>query len=340
MRHQHHPGARLQSGLTPPTFDDVRAAERRLDRVAIRTPVLRSDLLDQRVGGRVVLKAESLQRTGSFKIRGAYNRLARIGGDDAPGGMVAFSSGNHAQGVALAAALLGHRAAIVMPADAPAPKLANTLRLGAEVVSYDRWTEDREAIATELARQRRAVLVPSYDDADVIAGQGTVGVELIEDAGRLGLSLDELYVPASGGGLLAGVGLAVEALSPGTALFAVEPDGHDDHRRSLAAGERLANGASQPSICDALLAATPGKLTFALNQTLASGGCVATDAEVLVAMRFAFETLKLVLEPGGAVALAALLAGRIDARDKIVGLVLSGGNVEPALFARAIAPPA
>ncbi len=321
-----------------PDFDDVRRAAERLRGVAVRTPLLRSDALDARVGGRVLLKAETLQRTGSFKIRGAFNRLKQLAeAGRAGGGVVAFSSGNHAQGVASAAGLLGMAAAIVMPSDAPPTKIANTRRLGGEIILYDRWTEDREAIAASLAAERGATLVPAFDDPGVIAGQGTVGLEMAEDARTLELTLDAVCVPEGGGGLAAGIGLALTGESPATKLYTAEPALFDDHARSLAAGERVGNDPGGRSICDALLAPMPGRLTFALNRDKLAGGLAATDREVLAAMAFAFETLKLVVEPGGAVALAALLAGRIDARGRVTGIVLSGGNVEPDMFARAFA---
>ena len=318
-----------------PDFDDVARAAERLDSVAVRTPLLRSDLLDELTGGRILLKPEVLQRTGSFKIRGAYNRLKQLveaGQDKA--GVVAFSSGNHAQGVAAAARLLGMKAAIVMPADAPALKIENTRRLGGEVILYDRWTEDREAICRRVAAERGATVVPSYDDAGVIAGQGTVGLELQADAKALGLIPDAVYVPASGGGLAAGIGLA---LDPATLLYTAEPAAFDDHVRSLAAGDRTGNDPAARSICDALLAPMPGRITFALNRARLAGGVTATDAQVMRAMAFGYEVLKLVIEPGGAVALAALLAGRIDAKGRTIGIVLSGGNVAPDLFARCLA---
>jgi threonine dehydratase len=314
-----------------PVFDDVLRAAERLRGVAVHTPLLRSDRLDELTGGRVLLKPETLQRTGSFKIRGAYNRLKQLveTGQDR-GGVVAFSSGNHAQGVAVAAGLLGMKAAIVMPSDAPALKIENTRRLGGEVILYDRWTEDREAICARVAAERGATAVPSFDDAGVIAGQGTVGLEIAADARALGLVLDAVYVPASGGGLAAGIGLA---LDPATELYTVEPAALDDHARSLVMGERISNDPAARSICDALLAPMPGRMTFALNRNRLAGGITASDDEVLRAMAFGFEVLKLVIEPGGAVALAALLAGRIDARGRTVGIVLSGGNVSAETFA-------
>jgi threonine dehydratase len=314
-----------------PVSDDVLRAAERLRGVAVHTPLLRSDRLDELTGGRILLKPEMLQRTGSFKIRGAYNRLKQLveTGQDR-GGVVAFSSGNHAQGVAAAARLLGMKAAIVMPSDAPVLKIENTRRLGGEVILYDRWTEDREAICARVAAERGATVVPSFDDAGVIAGQGTVGLEIAADTRALGLALDAVYVPASGGGLAAGIGLA---LDPTTELYTVEPAALDDHARSLAAGERVANDPAARSICDALLASMPGRMTFTLNRNRLAGGLTASDDEVLQAMAFGFEVLKLVIEPGGAVALAALLAGRIDARGRTIGIVLSGGNVSPEIFA-------
>jgi threonine dehydratase len=314
-----------------PVFDDVLRAAERLRGVAVHTPLLRSDRLDELMGGRILLKPETLQRTGSFKIRGAYNRLKQLveTGQDR-GGVVAFSSGNHAQGVAAAAGLLGMKAAIVMPNDAPALKIENTRRLGGEIILYDRWTEDREAICARIAGERGATVVPSFDDAGVIAGQGTVGLEIAADARALGLALDAVYVPASGGGLAAGIGLA---LDPATELYTAEPASFDDHARSLATGQRTGNDPAARSICDALLASMPGRMTFALNRNRLAGGLTASDDEVLQAMAFGFEVLKLVIEPGGAVALAALLAGRIDARGRTVGIVLSGGNVSPDTFA-------
>jgi threonine dehydratase len=318
-----------------PTFDDIVRAARRLQDVAYRTPLLRADALDERVGGRVLVKAECLQRTGSFKIRGAFNRVSELkeaGSADA--GVVAFSSGNHAQGVAAAARLVGIPALIVMPGDAPRLKIDNTRRLGAEIQFYDRWTEDREAIAAQVARDRGAMLVPAYDDPGVIAGQGTVGLELAAQARELGMNLDAVLVPAGGGGLMAGTALALATESPGTQIYSAEPEGFDDHARSLAAGARVTNAPEARSICDALMAPKPGRITFAINQELLTGGVVATDGDVIVAMEFAFRELKLVLEPGGAIALAALLAGRIDAKGRTIGLVLSGSNIDRESFSR------
>ena len=324
--------------MTPPVFADIEDAARRLQGHAVETPLLRSDALDAACGARVWVKAESLQRTGSFKFRGAYNRLSRLDAAERRAGVVAFSSGNHAQGVAEAARLVGCPAMIVMPSDAPRIKVDATRGYGAEVVFYDRFTESREAISAALAVERGAVLVPSFDDPHIMAGQGTVGLEAARQLGDAGAIADIAYVCVSGGGLVAGIALALEALSPGTAVWSVEPAGFDDHARSLAAGRRLHNAPGARSICDALLSPQPGELTWAVNRRLLRGGAVVTDAEALSAMAFAFRHLKLVLEPGGAVALAAALQRRPEAQGRTVLVVASGGNVDPELFARALAP--
>jgi len=315
-----------------PVFDDVRQAAARIGGHAQRTPLIFNTPLDPKIGGRVLLKLETLQHTGSFKFRGAYNRLCRLDPAERAAGVVAFSSGNHAQGVAAAARLLGIPATIVMPTDAPAVKMRNTIALGAEVVEYDRLRESREEIAAELAGQRGAVLVPSFDDPDIIAGQGTVGLEIAEQAAEAGVEIDDVIVCTSGGGLVAGVGLAIRAMSPSTRIWSAEPEAHDDHRRSLAAGHRVPNPPGTRSICDALLAPAPGELTFAINRRQLAGGAVASDDEVRAAIAYAARTLKLVVEPGGAVALAAVLAGRFDARNRSVAVVLSGGNIDDALL--------
>ncbi len=320
-----------------PTAADVDAAAQRLAGVALRTPLITSPVLDGLTGGRVFLKAETLQRTGSFKFRGAYNKLSSIPAERRAGGVVAYSSGNHAQGVAAAAKLLDMPAVIVMPRDAPRPKRERTAALGAEVVLYDREREDREAIARELAGRRNAVLVPPYDDPFVIAGQGTAGREIVEDLAARGLAPDIVMVTASGGGLTAGIALAVKARCPAARLFTAEPQGFDDHARSFRSGHREANASITGSICDALLARTPGKITFEINRSLVGEGVAASDEEVAAAVAFAFRELKLVVEPGGAVGLAALLAGRIDVRGKVAAVVLSGGNVDPELFHRLVA---
>jgi threonine dehydratase len=324
-----------------PTAADVEAAARRIAGMAVETPLLESPALNERVGGRVFLKPESLQRTGSFKFRGAYNKLKRLGeqggGKGGPGGgVVAFSSGNHAQGVAAAAQLMGVKAAIVMPSDAPAIKLANTRGYGADVVLYDRAREDREAIAQALAEKRGAAIVRPFDDPDIIAGQGTVGLEIRRQAKARGLDLDAALIPAGGGGLISGSSLALKAGWPALPVYACEPAGYDDTGRSLAVHRRLPADTSAASLCDGLLSPMPGKLTFALNDRLLAGGFAVTDDEVLSAMAFAFRALKLVIEPSGAVCLAALLTGKFDGRGRNTALVISGGNVDPAVFSRAL----
>lgn len=319
-----------------PTFADIEAAARTLAPVAVRTRVLSSPALDARTGARVFLKPEVLQRTGSFKFRGAFNKLSSIPQDRRAAGVVAFSSGNHAQGVAAAAQLLNMPATIVMPSDAPASKRERTKGYGAEVVLYDRDTEDREQIARAIADKRGAVLVPPFDDLKVIAGQGTVGLEIVEGLVHLGVTPDLVSAPASGGGLMAGIALAIKHGFPQATLLTAEPEGFDDHARSLNSGRRQPHHAEGRTICDALMASIPGELTFAINQRLVAGGVTASDAEVAEAVAFAFRELKLVVEPGGAVALAALLAGRMEARGKTVVIVLSGGNVDADLYARLI----
>jgi threonine dehydratase len=329
------------STITPgsplPTAADVDAAARRLDGVALHTPLITSPVLDALTGGRVFLKAETLQRTGSFKFRGAYNKLSSLPAERRTGGVVAFSSGNHAQGVAAAAKLLSMPAIIVMPRDAPRAKRERTAALGAEVVLYDREREDREAIARDLAERRGAVLVPPYDDAFVIAGQGTAGREIIDDLAALGLSPDVVVVCASGGGLAAGVALAIKARCPQARVYTAEPQGFDDHARSFRSGRREANDVITGSICDALLSRMPGQITFEINRALVGEGLAASDEEVAAAVAFAFRELKLVVEPGGAVALAALAARKVDISGKVAVAVLSGGNVDADLFHRLVA---
>ena len=327
----------MEAPVSLPTAADVEAAARRLAGVALHTPLLTSAALDVMTSGRVFLKAETLQHTGSFKFRGAYNKLATIPMEQRAGGVVAFSSGNHAQGVAAAARLLGMPCVIVMPHDAPRAKRERTAALGAELVLYDRVRDDREAIAGEIATRRGAVLVPPYDDALIIAGQGTAGLEIVEDLQALGLVPDIVVVTASGGGLTAGIALAVRARAPNAALYTAEPQGFDDHARSFRSGQREQNAAVSGTICDALMARTPGKLTFAINQSLVGAGVVVSDDEVAAAVAFAFAELKLVVEPGGAVALAAVMTGKVNVAGKVAVAVLSGGNVDPEVFSRLVA---
>jgi threonine dehydratase len=315
-----------------PTIVDVEAARERLAGRARRTPLLADTPLDALTGGRILLKLETLQRTGSFKFRGAYNRLAQLGESDRRRGVVAYSSGNHAQGVAAAARLLGIPATIVMPRDAPRIKLANTRALGAQIVEYDRDRESREELAARIAQQRHTVLVPAYDDPDIVAGQGTVGLEIAEQCEELGVVPDEVVVPCSGGGLIAGISLAIEARSPGARVWAAEPAGFDDYRRSLEAGHRLRNERLSGSICDALMSPTPGEITFEINRRRLAGSLIASDDEVRSAVASAARTLKLVVEPGGAIGLACVLSARLPTRDRTVVVVLSGGNIDPALL--------
>ncbi|TGY87450.1 threonine/serine dehydratase [Marinicauda algicola] len=326
----------MRDGLEVPVFDDVEQAARRLDGWAVRTPLLNNPALDAALGGRVLIKPEILQRTGSFKFRGAFNALSRLSDAQKTRGVVAFSSGNHAQGVAEAAKLLGIRARIVMPHDAPAVKAEGVRTRGAEVIGYDRETEDREQICTRLAQETGAAIIPSFDHPDIIAGQGTCGLEIFQDLAARGERADQLICCVGGGGLIAGINLAAEALSPDTRIYGAEPEGFDDHARSLASGERQSNIRKGGSVQDALLSEAPGRLTFAINRPRLAGIGVVGDAEAMGAVRYAFSVLKLVAEPGGATALAAALSGKIDCKGRTTVIVITGGNVDPALFAKAI----
>ncbi|MGJ3232849.1 MAG: threonine ammonia-lyase [Oceanicaulis sp.] len=321
----------------PPTFEDVKTAAARIVGEAVRTPLLNNAALDAHVGARVLVKAETLQRTGSFKFRGAFNALSALSQAERARGVVAFSSGNHAQGVAEAAKILGVAATIVMPTDAPEIKKAGVVARGAELLLYDRETQSREEIARALCADRGAALIPSFDHPDIIAGQGTSGLEIFQELETRGEAADALICCVGGGGLIGGINLAAEALSPATKVWGAEPEGFDDHARSLQSGRRETNAKKSGSVCDALLSESPGALTFAINQRRLSGVGVISDAEALGAVRFAFETLKLVVEPGGAAALAALLNCRVEipAGGTIV-VVLTGGNVDPAVFGRAL----
>ncbi|MDO8973736.1 threonine/serine dehydratase [Reyranella sp.] len=319
-----------------PTFADVQAAARRLEGITIRTPLLENERVNRTLGGRLFLKAECLQRTGSFKLRGAYNFLASMSEADRARGVAGWSSGNHAQGLAEAARLLGTKATIVMPADAPALKVANTRASGAEVVLYDRVKDSREEIGQGIAAKTGATIVPPYDHPWILTGQGTAGLEIAEQAKALGVTLDAVAAPCSGGGLATGVALGVKGVSPTTTVHAGEPAGFDDLARSLAAGTKQKNEKLSGSICDALLAPTPGDVTFPLAQRLLGPGLVVTDEEVLEAMELAFREFKLVVEPGGAVALAAALTGKLPVKGRAVAVVCSGGNVDHATFKRAL----
>jgi threonine dehydratase len=319
------------------TVADVQAAASRIAGEAVLTPLLASPFLSERAGADVFLKCETLQRTGSFKFRGAYNALAALGDEGRRQGVVAVSSGNHAQGVAEAARIFGVPATIVMPADAPAIKRAGVVGRGGRIVDYDRTRDDRDAIAAAVIAAEGGTLVHPFNDPYVIAGQGTIGLEIAADAERLGARIDAVLVPCSGGGLSAGIGLALRAVVPGADIFLVEPEGFDDYGRSLAAGEIVANAATSGSVADALLAPSPGPIGFALNRRQATGALTVNDRETLAAVAAAFRDLKLVVEPGGAVALAALLAGRRDWRGRTVVVVLSGGNIDETMLSRALA---
>ncbi|MGD0714121.1 MAG: pyridoxal-phosphate dependent enzyme [Gaiellaceae bacterium] len=309
-------------------LDDVQAAAHRLHGVAKRTPVLTSRTLDGVVGASVHVKAECFQRGGAFKFRGAYNKISSLPEDVRARGVLAYSSGNHAQAVAIAAQLLGTRATILMPEDAPAAKLDATRGYGADIVPYDRWAESREEIGARLAEERGLALVKPYDDPLVMAGQGTTALELLEDAPEL----DLLVAPIGGGGLIAGCATAAKAVRPEIRVIGVEPEAGDDTRRSLAAGERVRIDVPR-TIADGLQTTEPGELTFEVNRRRVDGVVTVTDAEILDAMAFLFDRLKIVTEPSGAAGVAALLAGRVDAKGARVGVVVSGGNVGVARFA-------
>ena len=319
------------------SLHDIRLASDRIRGRAVRTPLLEATAASAATSARVFVKPEVLQRTGSFKFRGAMSRLSLLTPEERARGVVAFSSGNHAQAVACAARDLGTPAVIVMPADAPKLKIENTRGYGAEVVLYDRMNEDRVAIGKRLSAERGLVLVPPFDDYHVMAGQGTIGLELAEDAKALGIEFDLVLVPASGAGLAAGVATALAALSPKTRVIGVEPQNYNDLVRSFAAGSRVANQRGPQSICDALMSDMPGELTFPLLQAAKAAAIAVSDDEALRAMAHAFYQLKLVVEPGGAAGLAALLSGKIDAKAKTIGVVLSGGNVDADMFRRALA---
>lgn len=314
------------------SFAGVQDAARQLLGHAVRTPLIESPALNERVGGRVLMKAETLQRAGAFKFRGAWNRISRLTPDELKRGVVAYSSGNHAQAVACAARMMGTSAVIVMPADSPKVKVDGVIGFGGEVRMYDRYTESREDIGEEIARTRGSILVRPFDDPFVIEGQGTIGLEIVEQAET---PLDQLVCGASGGGMIAGINLSMAALSPDTPVIAVEPRDYNDMQLSIAAGERLTHAPAPGTICDALMTDRPGELTFPINRRVDRVETV-SDAEVAEAVRYAFHTLKLVVEPGGAVSLAAVLSGKVEAKDRTTAVILSGGNVDPALFAAII----
>lgn len=317
------------------SFAGVKDAARQLAGQAVRTPLIESASLNERLGGRVLLKAETLQQTGAFKFRGAWNRISRLTSEELSRGVVAYSSGNHAQAVARAARLMGTSAVIVMPADSPRVKVDGVVSYGGQVRTYDRYTESREAIGEDIASSRGSVLIRPFDDPWIIEGQGTTGLEIIEQTRAIGCPIDQLLCGTSGGGLMAGINLVMAELSPETTVIGVEPQDYNDTQLSLVAGKRLTHASAPGTICDALMTDRPGELTFPINRRLASVLTV-TDAEVAEAVRYAFQVLKIVVEPGGAVSLAALLAGKITACDRTTVAVLSGGNIDPALFSAII----
>jgi threonine dehydratase len=312
-------------------IEDVRAAAQRLEEVAHRTPVFTSRTLDELVGATVFLKAESLQRCGAFKFRGAFNKISSLPSEDLAGGMFASSSGNHGQAVALVSRLLGTKAVILMPEDAPPEKVAATRGYGAEIVMYDRYAADREELGLAMAGELGRTVIPPYDDPLVMAGQGTVALELIEDVGRL----DVLLAPVSGGGLIAGCATAATALCPDIDVIGVEPETADDTRRSLEAGERI-RGDVPRTIADGLQVPVPGELTFEINRRLLRGVVTVSDREIVEAMAFLFERLKMVVEPSGAAAAAALIAGKVDGAGRRIGVVVSGGNIGADRFAELV----
>jgi threonine dehydratase len=321
--------------LATPTIDDIRAAALRIERYAVRTPLLESGALNAVLGARILIKPEVLQRTGSFKFRGAYNRLAAMSGAERAAGVVAFSSGNHAQGVAAAARMFGVDAVIAMPLDTPAIKVRNVEADGAKTIRYDRFRDDRMALVQPYADAGRT-LVPPYEDPFIIAGQGTIGLEIVAQTEEIGATPDIVIAPCGGGGLISGVSIAVKAALPDAQVWGAEPQGFDDTRRSLEAGRRVSNATGQTSICDAILTNEPGVMTFEINRKNLNGVAVVGDSEVEAAMRTAADYYKLVVEPGGIVAFAGILSGKLDIAGKTVVVVLSGGNVDPELYSRVI----
>jgi threonine dehydratase len=315
----------------------VRRAAERLKGKAVRTPIIENEALNEAVGGRVFVKAEVLQHYGSFKFRGAYNLISQLTDAERAHGILGWSSGNHAQGVAYAARMMGAKATIIMPKDAPAVKMRNVRALGADVIAYDRYTEDREAIAERLIAERGMVLAPSFDHPQIIEGQGTLALETFEDANAQGAALDAFIVCCGGGGLTSGCATILEDVSPQTEVWIAEPEGFDEAWASIRTGVRQRADVTRHTICDAIATPSPGRLTFPIMQRLVRGGVTLTEADVRQAMIFAFEHLKLVVEPGGAVALAAVLSRKFDGYGKTTAVTLSGGNVDASLFAAVLA---
>ena len=315
------------------SIDEIKRAARLLKSHVVRTPLLESELLNEQLGGRILFKAENLQRTGSFKIRGATNKILSISPEKRQQGVVAYSSGNHAQGVAAAAASVGISATIVIPEDAPELKIANTRAYGAKVVLYDRYHQSREAIAADIAEREGRIIVPPYDDLDIIAGQGTVGLEIAEQLDEMSINIDALLCPCGGGGLISGVSTALKFFLPDLSIYSVEPAGFDDTLRSLESNQRVANDPEAYSICDAIVTPMPGELTFAINRQLLQGGLAVSDDAAMKAVVEAYVRLKLVVEPGAAVGLAAILSGEYRLEGKTVVVIFSGGNIDLATLA-------
>lgn len=318
----------------PPSIDDVHAAAQRLTGKVVVTPLLRNDVLGAITGTNAFVKAECLQHTGSFKFRGAYNSLSVLPGEKRKLGVVACSSGNHGQGIAEAARMFGTKATIFMPSDAPVLKAERVARSDADIIRFDRATDDRDEMARDFSKRTGATLIHPYEYREVIAGQGTCGLEIADQLDSLDTVPDRILVCCGGGGLSAGISLAIHERFPDTKICTVEPEGFDDYRRSLKAGKILANKTTTGSLCDALMSPQPGEMSFAINKIHISESLVASDSQVMRAMRFAFEELKLVLEPSGAIALAALLAQQTAWRGETVICVLSGGNIDPSLYSR------
>jgi len=318
------------------SISDVKKAAGQLKGKAVRTPLLENPLLNELLGGRVFIKPENLQLTGSFKFRGAYNRISQMNDDEKARGVVAFSSGNHAQGVAKAASILDVDATIVMPSDAPKIKIENTRKFGGKVKLYDRFSESREEIAHQISKDTGAIVVPSYNDPYIMAGQGTVGLEIAEDLQHLGVTPDQVLICCGGGGLSSGSFTAINETFPGIDGYVVEPQDFDDTKRSLESGERQFIDPEARSICDALLSESPGPLTFAILRALGIRGLTISDTEALDTVAYAANRLKLVAEPGGAVALGALLHQKVPTRDRISVCVISGGNIDPEMLSTAL----
>lgn len=319
-----------------PTVADVENAAKCLRGIAVQTPLLENRFLNERLGGRLLIKAEPLQVTGSFKFRGAYNRISRLDADERKRGIVAFSSGNHAQAAAWAARLCGTPAVIVMPSDAPAIKIANTRAYGAEVVLYDRYKEDREAIGRRYCDERGMTLVPPFNDPFIISGQGTIGLEIAAQCAERDIVPDAVLAPASGGGLISGIALAIKDRLPGTQVYCAEPDQFDDIDLSLKAGKIVSHAGKGNTFCDALMAPHPGDITFGVMSANLNGAVSATDAEVETAIATAFHYFKLVVEPGGAAALASVLNGKVPCANRTVVAVASGGNIDSSLYSAII----